>query len=141
MPKHITPETLMRIGQAYVDFLATVGKMDDTETAAAARLDKLYESRFYASITPDGEDRPKRFFEVDTGVTYIIVAFDEDHAWVLFALEVARTECGTETEDATLREISEDDVARKHVTDERDGKEGRYPLASAEVGDVFCSEY
>jgi hypothetical protein len=149
--KHIPPDVLARIGEQYIRFAETGAQMiaEDTPEAwkahrdAAWALDKSYKARFKNSTSTEGEDLPKRFFVVEAGASYTIVAYDFDHAWLLFGHEIARTEMGEEIEatNVSLHELTEEEVARKHVTDDGGGRNGRYPLAEAEIGAVFSSEY
>jgi hypothetical protein len=86
----------------------------------------------------------KRFFKVNAGATYTIVATDPSDAWRLFGAHIAVVEGGEDLlgEDVSMREIPAEAAADKKVHDE-DGPQGTrtYPLTEAELGAVFCSEY
>ena len=143
--QHIPPDVLARIGQQYVEFVDSFKQNHEDGQPESYRRHSTASKNMVASYNQRfaGCDRPARFYAVDAGARYTIVACDANHAWLLFAQEVAITDLGADLlgVEVSMAEIPAELVAASFVHDERDGKPDRYPLATAAVGDVFCSEY
>lgn len=103
---------------------------------------------WFTSVTSEAV-RPlqKRFFELDDGAYYLVVAHDPEHAVeIVRAAGIDFTCFGIPYDEAIARgdmfwrELSAADVARHervHTQDDR----GIIPLADARVGEWFCSEW
>jgi len=107
-------------------------------------------SEWFESVTRPQEARPplaKRFFELDDGVYYLVVAYDQKHAVeIMRSAGIEFTRHGVPYDVAMARgdmcweELSPDEVAkhgRCHTQDDR----GVIPLCDANIGEWFCSEW
>lgn len=87
----------------------------------------------------------KRFFTIDAGASYTVVAHGPSHAWRIFGEYIETCEAGEDLLDDTvcMSEMEPERVAEIRVFDEcaETDADGKRPLSTAEIGAVFSSEF